>query len=319
MVNLPERFQIVNLKSAIGSGVCLLPLVGVAGSGAFFAGMANQKKNNTFVTFMVTLPCLGAGIGLLSTVNSNKSLSWHTYTYEALLAVGLGPVMTVVTLMSNAYAEYEDLGAVQGAIAQTRIIGGSIGLSMANIIIYHKLKHDLRGELTPAQINTVTTQPDASRLFAPAQAELVRQTYASGFKLTFRLLSFIAIGCVVAGLMTYQRHPAPLGVKAKHKDIPAETRRSMMILEDEETGRVRGGRPASFYPLTLPEDFDIPFGLSEDFYRHISVYFKDGIGGNRRGGDNRKSRFSRWMGGGGEGGHIWGGRHRMKLPRGKTV
>ena len=298
----------------------MLPLVGVAGSGAFFAGMANQKKNNTFLSFMVTIPCLGAGIGLLSTVNSNKTLPWHAYTYEALLAVGVGPVMTVVTLMSNAYAEYEDLGAVQGAIAQTRIIGGSMGLSMANIVIYHKLKNNLRSELTPEQITTVTTQPDASKSFSPAQAELVRLTYADGYKETFRILAFIAIACLVAGLITFQRHPPPLGVKAKHKDIPAQQRRSMMVLDDEETGHghVRGGRPASFYPLTLPEDFDIPFGLSEDFYRHISVYFKDGIGGHRGPGGNRKSRFSRWMGGG-EGGHIWGGRHRMKLPRGKTV
>ena len=326
-VSLPERYQIVNEKSAIESGIVMLPVLGVAGFGSFFAGRVNQKKNNTFWTLIVCIPCLGVGIGLVSTISADIKLSWTAYIYGAILGVGFGPVVTVITMMSVCHAEYSDIGAVQGSISQIRIIGGTISLSLVNVILDHKLKSSLNGELTAEQLSTIEQMPEAFKTLPTAQANLVRETYSDGYKEVFRVLAFLCIACFFAAGLTYQRNPPPLGFKGKKEEgeageeaeekVEPVNRRSRAYRDPEMGGPIRRG--SSFFPLSLPEDFDMPFGLSEYFYRHISVYFGNGDRRRGAGAANRRSRFSRWMGGLGEGGFVWDRRARQKLPRGKTV
>ncbi len=82
--------------------------------------------------------------------------------------------------------------AAQGALSQARILGGSIGLSIATIVQNNKLSNGLAGALDPVKIKSLEQSLNNISKLSPANQGLVAQLYTEaltskcGYALTFR-------------------------------------------------------------------------------------------------------------------------------------
>ena len=108
LYNLPFRFEVVNLKSALGAGVSILPLVGGASFGSMLAGVLCAKKDRTFP--VVTIGACGVVLGsaLLSTLDNSTQTSAKEYVYQILVGLGFGLAIVAVSVMATYEVEMRD-------------------------------------------------------------------------------------------------------------------------------------------------------------------------------------------------------------------
>lgn len=127
VINLPQRFQVVNGDSPIKAGVHLLPLLGSMALskilsaavtfswsnrilGSFIGGAASSKKNNTSPILIFATCLIFLGCGLLSTLSGGREFYKPTYGYQVLLGFGVGLTLSSSTVLTNINSKSEDLG-----------------------------------------------------------------------------------------------------------------------------------------------------------------------------------------------------------------
>lgn len=128
LIDLPQRFQIVNQKSSLSAGVHLLPLVLASAlgqlavpifiaydlakvlTGSMLGGTLNSKRNNTFYTLNTAAALILLGSGLLSTLPVGTVISHAQYGYQIILGFGCGLTFSTATVMTAFYSEPEDIG-----------------------------------------------------------------------------------------------------------------------------------------------------------------------------------------------------------------
>lgn len=128
VINLPQRFQVVNGDSPIMAGVHLLPLLCGMGfgetpkamasihlakcvtKGSFLGGAASSKKNLTSPTLIFASCLILLGCGLLSTLGGGREFYTPTYGYQLILGLGVGLTFSGGTLLTNLACKSEDLG-----------------------------------------------------------------------------------------------------------------------------------------------------------------------------------------------------------------
>lgn len=264
IINLPLLFQVVNGDSPIMAGVHLLPLLcAMALSktlntaalldrsdidvGSFLGGAASSKKNLTSPNLILATCLILLGCGLMSTLGGGREFYKPTYGYQLILGLGVGLTFSGGTLLTSINSKPEDVGkssgifappeahratklstaAAQGALAQARILGGSIGLSIATTVLNKKLSSGLAGVLEPAKIKSLEQSLNTISDLSPANRGLVAQMYTISFNDQMRICTYLSAAALAASA-TYQEHPA--SVKA------VRDRQNAMIEESSEEG-----------------------------------------------------------------------------------
>lgn len=127
IINLPQRFQVVNGDSPIMAGVHLLPLLSSMAFGkilrvaittywpnivlgSFVGGAASSKKNNTSPTLIFAACLILLGCGLMSTLGGGREFYKPTYGYQVILGLGVGLTFSSSTLLTNINSKSEDVG-----------------------------------------------------------------------------------------------------------------------------------------------------------------------------------------------------------------
>ncbi|KAL4861954.1 hypothetical protein BDV12DRAFT_203491 [Aspergillus spectabilis] len=106
IINLPQRFQVVNDISASRAGVLLLTM--------------------TLMTF--TLLIFGSGL-IFSELPDDHAVVDRQYGFEVLMGAGLGIVSTTQYVTLEMTFPARDMGAGTGAMNMLRAMGGCIGLA----------------------------------------------------------------------------------------------------------------------------------------------------------------------------------------------
>lgn len=101
VINLPERFQIVNGDSPENAGVHLLPLLGGSAVGSGLGGILSSRRNRTFPTLVVANALILIGCGLMSTIDYGRSLPKAILGYEAIYGTGVGLTMSSCVVATN--------------------------------------------------------------------------------------------------------------------------------------------------------------------------------------------------------------------------
>lgn len=97
-----------------------------------------------------------------------------------------------------------------GAITQVRVLGGVIGLAIAQAVLYRSLRSKLGSILSPQQVAALLDSTGSISKFLPAQATATRQVYGDAFNLQMRIVTFIAAASVVSSCFAFRRHPLPM-------------------------------------------------------------------------------------------------------------
>ena len=110
VINLPQRFQVVNGDTPIMAGVHLLPLLCTMAFGSFIGGAASSKRNLTSPTLIIATFLILIGCGLMSTLGSGREFYKAAYGYQCVLGLGVGLTFSSGTLMTNLASKPEDVG-----------------------------------------------------------------------------------------------------------------------------------------------------------------------------------------------------------------
>lgn len=171
---LPTFLQIVSGVSATRSGLLLLPLMGGMIVASFAAGQLMTFTGRYKIFPICGTAATTAGLALLSTmgVDTPRAL---TITYMAMLGVGIGLVMPVLTTAVQNSVPYEDLGTATSGINLFRQTGGAIGAALAGTLFTTRLQHQLTAQLPPDLAGQVGAQVSGITPAAVAQMPPVLQ------------------------------------------------------------------------------------------------------------------------------------------------
>ena len=114
--------------------------------------------------------------------------------------------------------------AAQGALNQARVLGGSLGLSVATIVLNKKLRNGLNGVLDSVQIKSLEQAFNTISTLSPTAQNLVADLYTNAFNEQMRICTYLSAVALLAAISTYQKNPAPVAaMKEKRNPSTAES------------------------------------------------------------------------------------------------
>ncbi|KAF4442164.1 Multidrug resistance 3 [Fusarium acutatum] len=221
---IPLRFQVVSGKSALISGVMLLPMLGTAAIGSLLAGKINATKNYTFESLVLGSSVMTIGCGLLTSLshepNDAKLLGYMTFC-----GLGFGLTVASSTMLSTVEVPIRDYAPAQGILSQVRLLGGSLGIAASSALLNEKSSKYLSGVLTAYEQATIG---GSNTHLTSAQWSAVRYTYADAFQVEMKIATVVAACSVISAF----------GAFGKGRLLIAEQRK-IIVREEEERRRAQ--------------------------------------------------------------------------------
>ncbi|AWV04232.1 EmrB/QacA family drug resistance transporter [Burkholderia sp. JP2-270] len=166
---IPLYLQVVKGSTPSQAGMQLLPMMGGMLAMSVISGRLISRLGSYRIFPIVGTLIGGIALALLSTLSLDTPLQ-TMYAYMALLGIGLGMVMPVLTLAVQNTVEFRHMGVATSGATLFRSIGSSIGVAAFGALFSHGLQaRMLRAlpagtELPPALGPGVVHQlPDAVR------------------------------------------------------------------------------------------------------------------------------------------------------------
>lgn len=122
IVNLPQRFQIVNGKSPVTAGVNMLPLLLLSAAGSGVGGALLSKKNVGFYVLVISNVFQALGLGLLSSLPTSEKVPVQIYPYMAMLGIGFGLSVVSMMVLTRTGVSEEDQGSSRPRLFQPLLL-----------------------------------------------------------------------------------------------------------------------------------------------------------------------------------------------------
>ncbi|QMI47704.1 MDR family MFS transporter [Burkholderia sp. MBR-1] len=203
---IPLYLQVVKGSTPSQAGLQLLPMMG----GMLTMSVASGRliaRLGTYRPFPIAGTLLGGvAMALLSTLSLDTSL--HTiYAYMALLGIGLGMVMPVLTLAVQNAVEFRHMGVATSGATLFRSIGGSLGVAAFGALFSHGLQSRLEQAL-PADVTLPAALGPTAVQQLPAA---VRDAYLHAFAGSLHGVYLAATGVIaIAFVLAWFVERAPL-------------------------------------------------------------------------------------------------------------
>jgi hypothetical protein len=236
VVDIPERLQIVNGDTSLVAGLHLLPMLGATAFGSFAAGIINKKSNLTGYTTIAGSFFQCVGLGLIYSTTSGSTTIALFLGYTALYGLGVGLVFAGVTMMTTVEARNIDLAVAQGAVAQARVLGGCLGLTVGTYIFNQLVQERLVEMLNHAQLDAIHRSPMAIFSFAPEIQSLVKDVYMLAFSSQVRGLLIVSIVGFASSVGTLLADRTPVAALLGQQIQPPKT--ASARTSDMELGQV---------------------------------------------------------------------------------
>ncbi|KAL4978272.1 major facilitator superfamily domain-containing protein [Aspergillus desertorum] len=214
IINLPQRFQVVNDVSASRAGVLLLTMTLTLPLFSLVAGAVTAKAPQmTFTLLIFGTVLILTSTACLSNLPDDAAVADRQYGFEVLMGAGLGIVSTTQYVTLKMAFPARDIGTGTGAMNMLRAMGGCIGLAICAAMLSSRLDDGLAAVLpgrSPDQIQLVKNSLHGeTNGFSAEEIAGVRRLYGRGYDDGFQvMIAFAGANVVVAGLLflaTYRR------------------------------------------------------------------------------------------------------------------
>jgi len=195
---LPTYMQYVQGTSATTSGVRLLPMVLALLIASIAAGNAVSKTGRYKIFPLTGAIGMTLGLYLLSRLDSDTGF-WEASAYMAVLGLGIGLGMQVLTIAVQNTVDYADLGVATSGVTFLRSIGSSFGAAIFGTVYANQLAPNLADALRehplPAGVDPRVTQvPQALHALPEAVRAPIIDAYSQSLHVVF--LSAAPVGLV---------------------------------------------------------------------------------------------------------------------------
>ncbi|GKZ36121.1 hypothetical protein AbraIFM66950_007028 [Aspergillus brasiliensis] len=206
MFQLPQRFQIVNQLTPFQAAVHFIPFT-IAGPVASTLAPGVAKLFKIPLLYLVLFASLlqVVGYALLGTLPESLSIAAAQYGYQVLAGFGCGINITLLILIAPFTIEKRDNAVAIGAIAQFRVMGGCIGISILTAVANGFIQSHLRQSLSAEQMLSVLHSTEAVSSLPPSVQNLVRGTFSASYNLQMKILAGLAGGQVLASLLMWEK------------------------------------------------------------------------------------------------------------------
>jgi hypothetical protein len=197
-INLPQRFQIVEGDSPLRAGERLIPFNFFIAIGAILVNVVAMIAPIAPIFLLFIGGILESiGVGLLASLPNIGSSPGIVYFYEILAGMGTGFIWGLVLTIPPSLVDERDKDIAGGAIFQTRVFGGALGLSIASSVLNNYLTSHLGN--TVGSIDSFLADPMAvlEKLSADAR-EKVLTTFAKGYSIDAQIM----VGFAAAQLLS---------------------------------------------------------------------------------------------------------------------
>ncbi|KAL9116073.1 MAG: hypothetical protein Q9227_000442 [Pyrenula ochraceoflavens] len=225
-INLPQRFQIVEGDSPLRAGERLIPFNFLISIGAILVNviaMAVKKIPPIFLLFTGGI-LESIGVGLLANLPHLGPSPGIIYFYEILAGLGMGFIWGLVLTLPPSIVEDRDKDIAGGAIFQTRVFGGALGLSIASSVLNNYLKNHLNGVV--GSVNDLLADPTATLArLSQSQKNKVLTTFADGYTLDVKIMVAFAAAQLLSIALLWKKPQIfleGLGGDDQKKDVEKE-------------------------------------------------------------------------------------------------
>ncbi|KAI1125671.1 drug resistance transporter [Nemania abortiva] len=205
-IELPIRYQTTLGVSPLQAGLRLLPfsVVGPLGSVIMALMCKNRRVAPIHVGLVGTLFQI---VGLVFfTMGSPRNPDWTgMYGFEALVALGFGVQIGLVSLLTPYIAEKRDLAVATAAGIQFRILGSAVAISITTAVGNGWVKGAIQDSLRPEQVVQIFRSTEYISTLPPPSEALVRAAFVEGFNLQMRIVLGFAVASVFSILLMWER------------------------------------------------------------------------------------------------------------------
>jgi hypothetical protein len=240
LINLPQRFQIVNGFDPFQAGIRLLPMLLSSPVATAAAGQLVSKLQVPPLFVMVagaSLQVVGLGLGSSVGLDDRNSM----LGYEAIMGFGFG--MTLVTLLIYVpfVVDKSDMGechfplcqsfvvdqeaVVMGTVTQVRLLGGTIGLSIRYVLgerlvastttshmtsatlLNGYISPRLKKYLSSPEIDSILNSAKTIDGFSAETRRNVRDIFNNGYTLQLRVMLYVSLAVWLSTILLWERKP----------------------------------------------------------------------------------------------------------------
>ncbi|MEQ0559573.1 MDR family MFS transporter [Amycolatopsis sp. NEAU-NG30] len=182
---LPTYMQYVQGTSATTSGVRLLPMVLALLVASIAAGNAVSRTGRYKIFPLAGAAAMTLGLYLLSRLDTDTGF-WEASAYMAVLGLGIGLGMQVLTIAVQNTVDYADLGVATSGVTFLRSIGGSFGAAIFGTVYANQLTPKLAALPAPPGVDPRALQvPTALHALPEAVSAPVVKAYSDSLHVVF--------------------------------------------------------------------------------------------------------------------------------------
>ncbi|KAF7588744.1 hypothetical protein BBP40_005270 [Aspergillus hancockii] len=206
IIEIPQRFQIVNNCSPLDAGIRFLAYALSSPVGIISCSVLAGRIKVPFCYIALGGIALQIiGLFLFSEVSSAVEISAAQYGYLVLAGLGIGASVSVFYMMVPLVVEGKDQSIALSTGLQLRMLGGVLGVAASSTILHNYLKDTLSEALSPEQLGGLLHSGDAIRALPPDTQTLAREAYSVAYSEMMKLAGAFSVAQLVAVAMIWKR------------------------------------------------------------------------------------------------------------------
>ncbi|KAH6706125.1 hypothetical protein VD0002_g5664 [Verticillium dahliae] len=209
IINIPQRLQTVNSTTAIGAGLRMLPLLLLSPVASALSGVLITKLK---VPPLYVLTLGGVlqviGVGLFSSLDSTTlKVPDAQYGYQVIMGLGFGFNLATILMMATIIVPENDLAVTMGAVTQTRVLGGTIGLAVCSALLIDHIRAQASAILTPAELASILSSSGNIALLPPDKQYETRVIFAEAYSRQMRVMLYFSLAALFSILLLFEKKP----------------------------------------------------------------------------------------------------------------
>ncbi|KAJ5100127.1 major facilitator superfamily domain-containing protein [Penicillium argentinense] len=206
IIEIPQRFQIVNESSPLGAGVKLLSFalscpLGIIGCSV----LAGRLRIPFCYIALVGIACEVTGFFLFSEIPSTTHLLLGQFGYLVLAGLGVGLAVSAFYMAVSLVVDLEDQSTAVGIGVQLRMLGGVLGVAASTSILHHYLKSRLSDTIRPGELSALLKTTESIKAFSPEIQFRVHEVYAMAYSMQMKLAGAFSVAQLLAVVMIWKR------------------------------------------------------------------------------------------------------------------